>query len=109
MGAALALPHLLEADRGTRDAGAPRVNFVRNRATPQVVGLATFRRAKMVSDKATIVTPARFFIQGHDQSVNAIAWAPHSHCHICSAGDDSQALIWDLQALPRPIEGAPCE
>lgn len=43
-------------------------------------------------------------LQGHEQSVNAIAWAPHSHCHICSAGDDSQALIWDLQALPRPIE-----
>jgi len=46
-------------------------------------------------------------LQGHEQSVNAIAWAPHSHCHICSAGDDSQALIWDLQALPRPIEGLP--
>jgi len=43
-------------------------------------------------------------LHGHDQSVNAIAWAPHSHCHICSVGDDSQALIWDLQALPRPIE-----
>ena len=26
--------------------------------------------------------------------MNAIAWAPHSHCHICSVGDDSQALIW---------------
>eukprot|EP00802_Teleaulax_amphioxeia_P014825 Tamp_14904.p1 GENE.Tamp_14904~~Tamp_14904.p1 ORF type:complete len:340 (-),score=49.05 Tamp_14904:424-1443(-) len=43
-------------------------------------------------------------LHGHDQSVNAIAWAPHSHCHICSVGDDSQALIWDLQALPRAIE-----
>lgn len=43
-------------------------------------------------------------LQGHEQSVNAIAWAPHSHCHICTAGDDAQALIWDLQALPRPVE-----
>mmetsp|Transcript_22657 Transcript_22657/g.51053 ORF Transcript_22657/g.51053 Transcript_22657/m.51053 type:complete len:338 (-) Transcript_22657:128-1141(-) len=43
-------------------------------------------------------------LQGHEQSVNAIAWAPHSHCHICSAGDDAHALIWDLQALPRAIE-----
>jgi len=41
---------------------------------------------------------------GHEAGVNAIAWAPHSHCHICTAGDDSQALIWDLQALPRQIE-----
>lgn len=29
-------------------------------------------------------------------SVNAIAWAPHSPCHICTAGDDRQALIWDI-------------
>ena len=29
-------------------------------------------------------------LHGHDQSVNALAWAPHSHCHICSAGDDAQ-------------------
>jgi WD repeat-containing protein 68 len=43
-------------------------------------------------------------LRGHEESVNAIAWAPHSHCHICSAGDDSQALIWDLHTLPRPIE-----
>jgi len=31
-------------------------------------------------------------LHGHDQSVNALAWAPHSHCHICSAGDDSQVV-----------------
>lgn len=43
-------------------------------------------------------------LSGHEAGVNAIAWAPHSHCHICTAGDDSQALIWDLQALPRQIE-----
>jgi len=27
-----------------------------------------------------------------------------SSCHICSAGDDAQALIWDLQTIPNPIE-----
>ncbi|KAK2989022.1 hypothetical protein RJ640_027933 [Escallonia rubra] len=32
-------------------------------------------------------------LQRHQASVNAIAWAPHSSCHICTAGDDSQALI----------------
>jgi WD40 repeat protein len=43
---------------------------------------------------------------GHLGCVNATAWAPHSSCHICStAGDDSQALIWDLSAMPkRPVE-----
>lgn len=37
-------------------------------------------------------------------SVNGIAWAPHSSCHICTAGDDNQALIWDIQQMPRAIE-----
>eukprot|EP01100_Stratorugosa_tubuloviscum_P009618 TRINITY_DN402_c0_g2_i1.p1 TRINITY_DN402_c0_g2~~TRINITY_DN402_c0_g2_i1.p1 ORF type:complete len:331 (-),score=131.87 TRINITY_DN402_c0_g2_i1:80-1072(-) len=41
---------------------------------------------------------------GHNASLNAIAWAPHSSCHICTAGDDKQALIWDLSGLPKPIE-----
>ena len=30
------------------------------------------------------------------------ARAPHSSCHICTAGDDAQALIWDLSAMARP-------
>lgn len=38
-------------------------------------------------------------LQRHQASVNAIAWAPHSSCHICTAGDDSQALIWDLSSM----------
>ena len=41
-------------------------------------------------------------LTGHHNNVNAIAWAPHSSCHICTAGDDNQALIWDLQ---RPGQG----
>jgi len=43
-------------------------------------------------------------LQGHNACVNALAWAPHSSCHICTAGDDQQALIWDLSQLPKPIE-----
>jgi len=42
-------------------------------------------------------------LQGHSQCVNSIAWAPHSSCHICTGGDDSQALIWDLATMPKPI------
>ncbi|KAK9122348.1 hypothetical protein Syun_019965 [Stephania yunnanensis] len=38
----------------------------------------------------------------HRGSVNAIAWAPQSSRHICSAGDDSQALIWELPAVAGP-------
>jgi len=38
-------------------------------------------------------------LQRHQAPVNALAWAPHSSCHICTAGDDSQALIWDLSSM----------
>lgn len=40
---------------------------------------------------------------GHNSGINAITWAPHSSCHICTAGEDRQALIWDLSP-PKPIE-----
>eukprot|EP01116_Phalansterium_solitarium_P013527 TRINITY_DN30911_c0_g1_i1.p1 TRINITY_DN30911_c0_g1~~TRINITY_DN30911_c0_g1_i1.p1 ORF type:complete len:328 (-),score=98.65 TRINITY_DN30911_c0_g1_i1:34-1017(-) len=43
-------------------------------------------------------------LQGHLAPVNAVAWAPHSSCHVCTAADDKQALIWDLQPMPKPID-----
>ncbi|KAJ9159836.1 hypothetical protein P3X46_025300 [Hevea brasiliensis] len=41
-------------------------------------------------------------LERHRASVNAIAWAPQSCRHICSAGDDAQALIWDLPTVAGP-------
>ncbi|KMT16480.1 hypothetical protein BVRB_3g050980 [Beta vulgaris subsp. vulgaris] len=38
----------------------------------------------------------------HQACVNAVAWAPQSGRHICSAGDDAQALIWELPSMPAP-------
>lgn len=69
--------------------------------------LATF----MVDSRRTIILDIRVpslpvaELGGHLGCVNAIAWAPHSSCHICTAGDDSQALIWDLSQMPkRPVD-----
>ena len=33
-----------------------------------------------------------------------IAWAPHSTCHLVTAAEDSQALIWDVHQIPRPVD-----
>lgn len=41
-------------------------------------------------------------LERHKASVNAIAWAPQSSKHICSAGDDTQALIWELPTVAGP-------
>ncbi|XP_047124721.1 DDB1- and CUL4-associated factor 7 [Hydra vulgaris] len=43
-------------------------------------------------------------LSNHRAPVNGIAWAPHSSCHICTSADDHQALIWDIQQMPRAIE-----
>uniref|UniRef100_A0A915D9N8 WD_REPEATS_REGION domain-containing protein n=1 Tax=Ditylenchus dipsaci TaxID=166011 RepID=A0A915D9N8_9BILA len=43
-------------------------------------------------------------LKNHTGFVNGIAWAPHSTCHICSAAEDCQALIWDVHSIPRPVE-----
>lgn len=41
-------------------------------------------------------------LERHQASVNAIAWAPQSARHICSAGDDGQALLWELPTVAGP-------
>ncbi|KAK6155463.1 hypothetical protein DH2020_009711 [Rehmannia glutinosa] len=41
-------------------------------------------------------------LERHNASVNAISWAPQSCRHICSAGDDGQALLWELPTVAGP-------
>jgi WD repeat-containing protein 68 len=43
-------------------------------------------------------------LRTHKAPVNAVSWAPHSSCHICTVADDSQALIWDVRTLPDPVD-----
>ncbi|CAD5230342.1 unnamed protein product [Bursaphelenchus xylophilus] len=43
-------------------------------------------------------------LKNHCGAVNAISWAPHSSCHICTVAEDKQALIWDVHNMPRPVE-----
>jgi WD repeat-containing protein 68 len=36
---------------------------------------------------------------GHSGALNGLAWAPHSPSHICTCGEDRQALIWDVTTM----------
>ncbi|CAK5053806.1 unnamed protein product [Meloidogyne enterolobii] len=38
-------------------------------------------------------------LKNHTGSVNGIAWAPHSACHLVTAAEDCQALIWDVHQI----------
>ncbi|EFO87923.1 CRE-SWAN-2 protein [Caenorhabditis remanei] len=42
-------------------------------------------------------------LRNHEATINGLSWAPHSGSHICTAGDDFQALIWDVHEMPKPI------
>ena len=35
-------------------------------------------------------------LHGHNGCLTSIGWSPHSSDHICTAGYDSQALVWDI-------------
>jgi DDB1- and CUL4-associated factor 7 len=67
--------------------------------------------ATICMDSPVIVLDIRFptlpvaELHSHRASVNTLAWAPHSSSHMCTAGDDSQALIWDLSTMNQPPEG----
>eukprot|EP00040_Diaphanoeca_grandis_P040451 m.261823 g.261823 ORF g.261823 m.261823 type:complete len:348 (-) comp43259_c0_seq1:47-1090(-) len=40
-------------------------------------------------------------MSNHQAAVNGVAWAPHSSAHLCTAGDDHKALIWDISSVDK--------
>ncbi|KAG9295877.1 hypothetical protein G9A89_006616 [Geosiphon pyriformis] len=38
-------------------------------------------------------------LRGHSATVNCVNWAPHQNNYLCSGGDDSQVLVWDLNSI----------
>eukprot|EP00250_Pteridium_aquilinum_P003193 c13513_g1_i1 orf=193-1215(-) len=76
-----------------------------NKQDPRYMATILMDSSKVVVLDIRLPTLPVAELQRHQASVNAIAWAPHSHCHICTAGDDSQALIWDLSSISQPVDG----
>lgn len=84
---------------------SPLLRLQWNRQDPSYI--ATFAVDSMRTIIIDIRLPSTPVLElgGHSACVNATAWAPHSNCHICTAGEDKQALIWDLSSIhSRPIE-----
>ena len=85
--------------------GVPLLRLGWNKQDPRY--MATFG----MDSKTVAIIDIRFptlpvaELKRHASSVNTLAWAPHSSCHICSAGDDAQALIWDLSTINQLSEG----
>ncbi|CAG8509607.1 8538_t:CDS:2 [Ambispora leptoticha] len=44
-------------------------------------------------------------LRGHSATVNCVNWAPHQSGYLCSGGDDSQVLVWDLHNMSSNTSG----
>jgi len=82
----------------------PLIRLAWNKQDPNYLGMITMDSNKCVVLDIRVPSLPAAQLEGHTQCVNALAWAPHSSCHICTAGDDNQALIWDLSHMPKPVE-----
>lgn len=84
----------------------PLVRLGWNKQDPRYMATLIMDSPKVVVLDIRFPTLPVVELQRHQASVNAIAWAPHSSCHICTAGDDSQALIWDLSSMGTSSDSA---
>ncbi|PPD92696.1 hypothetical protein GOBAR_DD10361 [Gossypium barbadense] len=84
---------------------APLVRLGWNKQDPRYMATIIMDSAKVVVLDIRFPTLPVVELRRHQASANAVAWAPHSSCHICTAGDDSQALIWDLSSMGQPVKG----
>ncbi|GLJ51167.1 hypothetical protein SUGI_1089010 [Cryptomeria japonica] len=83
----------------------PLLRLAWNKRDPRYMATILMDSSKVVVLDIRFPTVPVAELQRHQASVNALAWAPHSSSHICTAGDDSQALIWDLSSINQAVEG----
>jgi DDB1- and CUL4-associated factor 7 len=83
---------------------SPLLKLSWNNVDPNI--LATFN----VESKKALLLDTRMptvpfcELMGHHSFVNGIAWDPMSANHICTVGDDSQALIWEIPQGAKVVE-----
>jgi WD40 repeat protein len=76
----------------------PLVRLAWNKQDPNYLATIMQGKESVVILDIRVPTQPLAELKGHESPVNAISWAPHSQCHICTAGDDSHALIWDMSS-----------
>lgn len=78
--------------------GSPLIRLAWNKQDPNYLSTIMHGKDSAVILDIRVPTQPLAELKGHESPVNALAWAPHSQCHICTAGDDSHALIWDMSS-----------
>jgi WD repeat-containing protein 68 len=75
-----------------------------NKQNPRYMATMEMDSAKVVVLDIRVPALPVAELKKHRAAVNTLAWAPHSSRNICTAGDDAQALIWDLSSVAQPGE-----
>lgn len=85
-------------------AKSPLLRLAWNKQDPNYLATMAMDSTEVIILDIRMPCQAVAHLNNHRACVNGLAWAPHSSCHICTAADDHQALIWDIQSMPRAIE-----
>ena len=89
----------------TPEPDTPLLRLAWNKQNPRYMATMKMDNSKVVVLDVRYPTVPVAELSRHKAAVNVITWAPHSSSHICSAGDDAQALIWDLSTMATPNDG----
>jgi WD repeat-containing protein 68 len=77
----------------------PLLRLSWNKQDPRYMATLLLNSSKVVILDIRFPTLPIAELQRHQATVNSLSWAPHSSAHICTAGDDCQALIWDMSTM----------
>lgn len=75
---------------------SPLLRLEWNKADPRFMATIGVDSAKVVILDIRFPTAPLAELNRHRGSVNAVSWAPRVGRQLCSVGDDSRALIWDV-------------
>jgi WD repeat-containing protein 68 len=89
----------------TPEPDTPLLRLAWNKQNPRYMATMKMDNSKVVVLDVRYPTVPVAELSRHKAAVNVITWAPHSSSHICTAGDDAQALIWDLSTMATPNDG----
>jgi WD repeat-containing protein 68 len=78
---------------------SPLLKIIWNKQNPNYLATIEAEGNKAIILDIRVPSIPLVELLGHNSSLNSIAWAPHSANHICTCGDDRQALIWDVSSF----------
>lgn len=75
---------------------SPLLRLEWNKADPRFIATVGMDSNRVVILDIRFPTSPLMELNKHKGSVNAVSWAPRIGRQLCSVGDDSRALIWDV-------------